>query len=56
MTGRGREIADAMRRRKIDVMCVQGTKWKGSNGKELEDGLKVIYNGTEKRRNGVGSL
>ena len=54
MTGRGREIADAMRRRKIDVMCVQGTKWKGSNAKELEDGLKVIYSGTEKRRNGVG--
>ena len=30
MSGRGREVADMMERRKLDVLCVQETKWKGS--------------------------
>ncbi|KAI5092844.1 hypothetical protein C0J45_17235 [Silurus meridionalis] len=29
MTGKGREVADMMERRKVDMLCVQETKWKG---------------------------
>ena len=30
MTGRGRELADMMERRKVGVLCVQETRWKGN--------------------------
>ena len=30
MTGRGRELADMMERRNVDILCLQETKWKGS--------------------------
>ena len=30
MTGRGREVVDMMKRRKVGILCVQETKWKGS--------------------------
>ena len=29
MTGKSREPADVMERRKVDVLCVQETQWKG---------------------------
>ena len=35
MTGKSKEIADIMHRRKIMIACVQETKWKGSKTKEI---------------------
>ena len=29
MMGKSRELADVMERRKVDVLCVQETQWKG---------------------------
>ncbi|KAI5720850.1 hypothetical protein M8J77_012470 [Diaphorina citri] len=55
MTGRGREVADLMARRRIQVLCVQETRWKGNSARELGDGFKLFYSGTDSRgRNGVG--
>lgn len=55
MTGRGRELADLMREKKVDVVCVQETRWKGNKAKELGDGYKLYYSGANKQgRNGVG--
>ena len=55
MTGKGREIADLMERRKMDVLCVQETRWKGDKARELGDGYKLLYSGANKEsRNGVG--
>ena len=34
MTGRGRELADLMERRKVGVLCVQETRWKGNKARE----------------------
>ena len=28
MTGKGRELAEMMVKRKVDILCVQETKWK----------------------------
>ena len=28
MTGRGRELADMMKQRNVDILCLQETKWK----------------------------
>ena len=54
MTGRGREIADLMERRKVQILCVQETKWKGEKAKELGGGYKLFYCGEKSDRNGVG--
>ena len=55
MTGRGRELADLMRRKKVDILCVQETRWKGNKAKELGDGYKLFYSGANVQgRNGVG--
>ena len=35
MTGRGREVVDVMERQRIDVLCVQETRWKGQKAREL---------------------
>ncbi|KAI5708502.1 hypothetical protein M8J77_024065 [Diaphorina citri] len=45
-----------MSRRKMKIMCVQETRWKGNKGKELGDGFKLIYSSANSisGRNGVG--
>ncbi|XP_037779316.1 uncharacterized protein LOC119575847 [Penaeus monodon] len=55
MTGRGRALTEFMRRRKVDIMCVQETRWSGNKSEELGDGYKLIYGSTNlDKRNGVG--
>ena len=56
MTGRGQEVVDFMERRKINIMCVQETKWKGSKARDLGNGFKLFYIGEDGRRNGVGII
>ncbi|KAK3553518.1 hypothetical protein QTP70_004198 [Hemibagrus guttatus] len=54
MTGKGRELADVMERRKVDVLCVQETRWKGSKARSIGAGFKLFYYGVDSKRNGVG--
>ena len=54
MTGRGRELADIMERRNVDILCLQETKWKGSKARNIGGGCKLFYNGADGRRNGIG--
>ncbi|XP_037776748.1 uncharacterized protein LOC119573609 [Penaeus monodon] len=54
MTARSHELVDLMERRKIRIMCLQETKWKGSKAKELGNGFKLFYIGDDGRKNGVG--
>ena len=35
VTGKGRELADMMDRRKVDTLCMQETKWKGSKARNI---------------------
>ncbi|XP_068242333.1 craniofacial development protein 2-like [Palaemon carinicauda] len=57
MTGRGREVADLMREKKVDVICVQGTLCKGNRAKEISDGYELYISGTNKQgRYGVGLI
>lgn len=57
LTGKSREIADMMRRRKINILCLQETRWTGgkSGGKArtIGDGYKLYYSGGGRPRNGV---
>ena len=50
MAGRGQEVVDFMERRKVNIMCVHETKWKGSKVKELGNGFKLFYIGEDGRR------
>ncbi|KAK3561046.1 hypothetical protein QTP86_026392, partial [Hemibagrus guttatus] len=54
MTGKGRELADMMERRKVDILCVQETRWKGSMARSIGAGFKLFYYGVDSKRNGVG--
>ena len=49
MTGRGRELAGLMERRKVGVFCMQETLWKGNKAKELGGDCKLFYNRTDER-------
>jgi exonuclease III len=44
-------------RRRVNILCVQGTKWKGQKAKEVEGTcFKLWYMGTAANKNGVGVL
>ena len=45
MTGKSRELADVMERRKVDALCVQETRWKGEKARCIGEGCKLWYNG-----------
>jgi len=55
LTGKLREVVDAMTRRRVNILCVQETKWSGQKAREVEDtGYKLWYSGATATRNGVG--
>ena len=54
MTGRGRELADMMERRSVDILCPQETKWKGSKARNSGGGCKIFYYEADGRKNGIG--
>ena len=56
MTGKGSEIVDMMDRRKVDILCVQEIKWKGSKARELGNGYKLYFHGLGKKGNGIGII
>ena len=56
VTDKGRELADMMERRKVDILCVQETRWRGSKTRSIRDGFKLFYHGVDGRRNGVGVI
>ncbi|KAK3542748.1 hypothetical protein QTP70_001884, partial [Hemibagrus guttatus] len=53
-SGKGRELADMMERRKVDILCVQETRWKGSKAHSIGAGFKLFYYGVDSKRNEVG--
>ena len=43
-----------MIRRKINIVCLQETKWAGEKANEIETtGYKIIYTGIDRQRNEV---
>ena len=56
MTGRGRELADLMERRKVGVLCVQETRWKRDKAKESGEGCKLLRSGANKQGSGDSDI
>lgn len=42
MAGKGRELADMMEWRKVDILCVQETKWKRSKARIIGGGVTLF--------------
>ncbi|XP_051574277.1 uncharacterized protein LOC127452701 [Myxocyprinus asiaticus] len=53
-TGCSRELADALKTRRIDIACIQETRWKGSKARDIGEGYKLLYHGVRSSQNGVG--
>ena len=45
-----------MKRRKMEVLCVQETKWKGDRARKMAEGYKMLHAGGDGRSNGVGII
>ena len=58
MEGKALEIVEIMNRRKMkmEVLCVQETKWKGDRVRKMAEGYKMLHAGGEGRSNGVGII
>ena len=56
-SGKLRELVDTATRRRVNILCVQETKWKSQKAKEVNNTcFKLWYTGTVANRNGVGVL
>ncbi|XP_049378088.1 uncharacterized protein LOC125842834 [Solanum stenotomum] len=53
--GKSIELVKILKKRKINIACVQETRWVGSKARDV-DGFKLWYSGGSKDRNGVGIL
>ena len=56
LTGKGQELVGVMQRRKVDILCVQETRWKGNSMRNLGNGYRVFHAGESTQRNGVGII
>ncbi|PKA66012.1 hypothetical protein AXF42_Ash010421 [Apostasia shenzhenica] len=57
LTGKLMELVDIMIHKKVNILCLQETKWVGEKAKEI-DGLdfKLWYSDKNKNKNGVGII
>ncbi|ROL41851.1 hypothetical protein DPX16_9442 [Anabarilius grahami] len=56
MTYKERELDEMMERRKVDILCVQETKWKESKSRSIGGGFKLFFHGADGKRNGIGVI
>ncbi|XP_019246529.1 PREDICTED: craniofacial development protein 2-like [Nicotiana attenuata] len=55
LTGKSIELAKILQKRKVNIACVQETRWAGSKARNAE-GFKLWYSGVVRGKNGVGIL
>ncbi|KAF3631922.1 ATP-dependent RNA helicase A-like protein [Capsicum annuum] len=55
LQGKSIELVKILSKRRINIACIQETKWVGSKARDM-DGYKLWYSGSDRRRNGVGIL
>ena len=57
LNGKSFEVAQVMSKRKINILCLQETRWAGEKSKEIKvNGSKLWYTGKVNGRNGVGII
>ena len=45
MSGKGVEVVEMMERRRLEVLCVQETKWRGYRARMMVGGHKLLHVG-----------
>uniref|UniRef100_A0A1U7WEL6 Craniofacial development protein 2-like n=1 Tax=Nicotiana sylvestris TaxID=4096 RepID=A0A1U7WEL6_NICSY len=55
LTGKSIELAKILKKRRVNIACVQETRWAGSSARD-SDGYKLWNFGTQTGKNGVGIL
>ncbi|XP_059285715.1 uncharacterized protein LOC132039194 [Lycium ferocissimum] len=55
LSGKSIELVKILKKRRINIACVQETKWVGPKAKDV-DGYKLWFSGKLRYRNGVGIL
>lgn len=56
LTNKIEELIDVMKDRRLDVLGLSETKWRGWGEKELRDGYKLFWSGNRRGRNGVAFI
>jgi hypothetical protein len=56
LTGKIEEAIDVMKERKLEILGMSETKWKGCGEKNLREGYKLCWSGGLEGRNGVAFL
>ncbi|XP_071700650.1 uncharacterized protein [Rutidosis leptorrhynchoides] len=55
LTGKRYELVETLRECKVDILCVQETRWKGRGAGRIND-YKLWFSGSRVARNGVGII
>ena len=50
------EISETLKRRCVDICCVQEVRWKGEGARMIGNGFKFLWSGSSKAVNGVGVI
>ena len=55
LQARGVELVEMMQmqRRRLEVLCVQESRWKGDRARKLEEGYKLLHVGEDGKSNGM---
>ena len=56
MSGKGVEVVEMMERRRLEVLCIQETKWKGDRARTMMGGYKLLHAGGDGRINRAGII
>ena len=54
--GKVGEISEILKRRCVDICCLQGVRWKGHGAKMIGNGFKFLWSGGCKAENGMGVI
>ena len=54
--GGGGRISETLKRRCVDIWCLQEVRWKGKKAKMIRNGFKFPWSGGCKAENGVGVI
>ncbi|XP_070005981.1 uncharacterized protein [Nicotiana sylvestris] len=55
LTGKSIELVKILQKRRVNIACVQETRWVGSKARNV-DGYKLWYSGAVRGKNGMGIL
>ena len=56
MEGKALEVVEMINRLKMEVLCVQETKWKGDRARKMAEGYKMLHAGGDGMSNGDGII